>query len=294
MKNLLLIFVILISISCGNNTSKDVNVLPLENTADSVVVTIMKNPIIENDTSLMFVFFDSFECNVQVLLPDNKFSGTILMLHGWNLPAMECCEKTEFCQIALDLGYALIIPNLEKCNYPLELYPETLSQYQKYPTLTWIMDTLILDVNNQTGLLMQGQRNFVVGISTGGRGATLLAFYMPELFNACASLSGDFDITAMQDEFLYQAWFGDYSEFSERWENECFAYRCNQYNVPIYIGHGKKDAVSPVMQSIAMYDSIIKYNPELPIIGNFPDSSAHNYKYWSSESRNVLDFFETF
>jgi pimeloyl-ACP methyl ester carboxylesterase len=290
--SLLLFLSIFFFVSCIHNSERKT----ISNNMGDHINDVGKNPLsiepfIRRDTSLNYMFRGEFNCKVEIVLPAGNIKGNILLLHGWNLPPTAWCEQTDFCQMAIEAGYALIIPELDKCNYPLEIYPETLRQYKMYPTLPWIIDTLLVGIATETGLLVSGQINFVAGISTGGRGATLLAFYKPELFSACASLSGDFNITAMQNEYLYIAWFGPYKDFPKRWERECFAYRCEDYDVPTYIGHGKQDDISPYTQSKAMYDSIKINHPDLFLIGHFPDSVAHNYKYWASESRAILDFF---
>ncbi|MEA1874040.1 MAG: prolyl oligopeptidase family serine peptidase [Bacteroidota bacterium] len=249
---------------------------------------------ISQDTLIELTNSRGFLTKVAVKLPDTEIKSCILLLHGWNLPANQWCDSTSFCKKALAQGFALVIPELELCNYPMKIYPECLSKYRKYPDLPWIMDTLIPEISNKTGLLQAEYPNFVAGISTGGRGATLLAYYMSELFSACASLSGDFDITAMSDEFLYQAWFGEYKQFSERWEFECFAYDVVNFRVPIFIAHGKADMVSPWQQSKAIADSLKIHHPELPIRTHFPDSAAHNYDFWNKQTEGVLEFFQAF
>jgi putative tributyrin esterase len=274
--------------SCGNGKSNNIknNIQVLDKD------TIINIPI-GRDTVLIFDYDTNFKVETSIFYPqpETKPIGIILMLHGWNLPADEWCEKTSFCEKALKQGYVLIVPDYNKSNYSLAVYPETREEYRKYPTLTWMIDTQIPAIQKMTGLLKPGQNNLVAGISTGARGATLLAYYKPDLFKAAASLSGDFDITKMQTEFLYKAFFGNYENFAERWKKECFAFECKNYSVPTYIGHGESDNVSPVEQSKMMYDSIQLNNPELKITGNFPAGKGHNYDYWESETDNILDFF---
>ncbi|MDD3740518.1 MAG: alpha/beta hydrolase-fold protein [Bacteroidales bacterium] len=283
--------IMIISLFACNNKEHKVNEKKSDtNKTQNLIVEIPQG----SDTVLTYKYDCCFIVTTNIMYPDTETDliGCILMLHGWNLPADEWCAKTTFCEKALKQGYVLIIPDYKKANYTLEIYPQTIADYQKYPTITWIMETQIPDIQNQLGLLKPGQNTMVAGISTGARGATLLAYYMPELFKGAASLSGDFDITSMQDEYLYYSFLGHYSDFPERWKKECFAYDCNNYVVPTYIGHGKADNVSPYIQSKAMYDSIHKYHPELKLVGNFPDYAGHNYDYWESETDKVLDFFK--
>jgi len=275
--------VMIMCVSCKNKTNK----IPIEKEQNHSYESIE-----HNDRLLSFSFRDTANYGMKIIFPDDSAKACILMLHGWNLPADEWCEETNFCDEALARGYILIIPDWQKCNYPLSVYPETMPEYRRYPDLQWIMDTIINDLQGKQRLLLKDHNNFVAGISTGGRGAGLLAFYRPEIFTGMASLSGDFDITSMQDEFLYQAWFGLYEKFPLRWKQECFAYNCSEYKVPSYVAHGKADKVSPVGQSMAMYDSLTKHHPGLGHKAHFPDSAGHDYEFWGSETEAVLDFFD--
>lgn len=287
---LVLLIVILIVISCKEKT---MDIAKIESFKDSNIEN-SKPYKSRNDTIIEFTFRGDYTSKVEIRFPKDSIKANLLLLHGWNLPASDWYEKTDICSLALDNGYCIILPDLSLCNYPLEIYPETIDKYRKYPDLPWIMDTLIGELQDSFSILKPNQTNFVAGISTGGRGATLLAFYMPEIFDACASISGDFDITKMKNEFLYRAWFGKYEDFPERWKNECFAYRTKEYSVPTYIAHGKIDSISPCEQSISLFDSLKINRPELSIKANFPDSANHNYQFWSSESNNIMVFFQNF
>ncbi|MDR2009671.1 MAG: prolyl oligopeptidase family serine peptidase [Bacteroidales bacterium] len=248
-----------------------------------------------NDTIIHIEYDSSYIVSTIIKYPSENISikGTILMLHGWNLPPEEWCENSSFCEKALNKGYVLVIPHYGKGNYILEIYPETILDYRKYPTLEWIKNFQIPYLRQQFGLFHEKQDNFVAGISTGARGATLLTYHMPEIFKGVASLSGDFDITKMPDEYLYYSYLGYYKDFTERWKKECFAYDCKNYKVPTYIGHGKADNISPPDQSIMMYDSLKKIQPDLKVTVHFPEHEKHDYIYWESETDNILNFFDS-
>lgn len=286
---LLIILTLVIFSACNNHKEKKT----IENEIITKKQETVKIPH-KNDTILSYKYDCCFIVSTKIIYPpkDADIKGAILLLHGWNLPADEWCEKTSFCEKALNQNYVLIIPDYSKSNYTLEIYPQTIANYKKYPTITWIMETQIFMIQETMNLLLPGQNTFVAGISTGGRGATLLAYYMPNIFKAVASLSGDFDITTMTDEYIYYSFLGYYNDFPERWKKECFAYDCENFKVPIYIAHGDADRVSPVEQSKAMYDSIKLHQPNLKIKANFPTAAGHNYDFWEYETDNVLKFFE--
>jgi pimeloyl-ACP methyl ester carboxylesterase len=280
----LLFFIYLLAIACQSN-DKSAQEKPHENQVAEVRPSELK---IHQDTTIRFTSKDH-TYSVHIRLPDSSIRGSILLLHGYNLPPLQWCIETTFCTEALQRGYALIIPDMKRSNYSLAVYPETIEMYRNYPTLPWIRDSLLCGIEEISGLLSTDGNNFVAGISTGGRGASLLAYYEPERFTACASLSGDFDITKMQDSFLYQAWFGNYKEHTLRWENECIAYDCKNYEVPTYIAHGGADQVSPVAQSKMMFDSLNQY---VHCAHHFPEKARHDYTFWGSETNGILDFFD--
>lgn len=249
-----------------------------------------------NDTIINLDYDSCFTVSTMIKYPskDINIKGIILMLHGWGLNYEEWCNNTSICDKALEDGYILIIPDYGKSNYTHRIYPQTIAEYRRYPTLGWIIDEHIHFFQTELKLLLPSQKNFVVGLSTGARGATLLAYYLPGIFKAVASISGDFDITKMQDEYLYYSFLGDYKDFPDRWKNECFAYDCKNYMVSTYIAHGIKDATSPPIQSLLMLDSITSNKHNLIISYNFPIFAGHDYEYWESETDNILDFFNSF
>lgn len=282
---LLILFIILFSCVNSNSNNK------IQNQNLLVETTKISHA---NDTVISIKYDCCFIVSTSIKYPPENISikGNILLLHGWNLPAQEWCEKTSFCEKALQNGYVLIIPDYGKSNYILEIYPQTNPNYIKYPTLTWILEEHIPIFQNELGILLPGQNNFVAGISTGARGASLLAYYKPEIFKAIASLSGDFNICTMPEEYLYYSFLGHYSDFPERWKKECFAYDCKNFKPAIYIAHGEADKTSPAEQSKMMYDSLKNQVPKLNIKANFKLVAGHNYEYWESETDNVLKFFE--
>ena len=275
-------------VACGGNAEEQ------STTNDSLVNMETKTEIkIANDTIVYFSFFSEKDVKCAIQYPKEKAEACILLLHGWNLPSEEWCEKTGFCERAKAENYVLIIPDFGKTNYGLEVYPQTIDSYAIYPSLQWMMNEFIPQLQEQYNLLQEEQYNFVAGISTGGRGASLFAYHMPEIFSGAASLSGDFDIYDLKDEYIFYSFFGKYDDFPARWEKQAFVNDCENYIVPTYIGHGRNDNVADVSHSIKMYDSIKKHQPNMLLECHFPDTAEHNYAYWNSEIENVLRFFNS-
>lgn len=242
------------------------------------------------DTSFT-LYFQKNPVVVSVRYPSAEARGNLLLLHGWNLPPQQWCEKTGFCKTALDSGFVLIIPSLGKTTYHYEQYPETISKYRIWPTRKWMYDTLLTHLQNNFSVLQSGQNNFVAGISTGGRGASLFALENPEIFNACAALSADFDQTKIPDEPINNGYYGSFKKFPKRWAGRDNIYnRAGEFRVPIFIAHGKKDAVCPFSQSESFYKKLVSTGKAEVEFFSDPDG-GHDYFFWEKTSDKMIRFF---
>lgn len=219
--------------------------------------------------------------------------GSILVLPGWNLKATEWCEKTKLCEQAKKQGFDLIFVEMQRSVYLKEYYPQTRADYSAYPTRSWLMDTVILPLI-KAQVIDNTNPVFVLGLSTGGRGAAILALEYPAVFSGAASLSGDFNPNLQKDDALMINSLGSYSKFPELWNGDNnISKRAQAFKVPLYIGHGKLDAICPLIQSTDFVNTLKTVNPTLRIVTNFPENQGHTYTYWDSEVAAVLRFFES-
>lgn len=253
-------------------------------------------PNISTDTSFDLKF-KNYLYKTIIKVPDSSrdYKGVILALHGWNLPHTDWCDKTELCKKATEQGYIIILPEMGKSTYSNYYYPETRKDWIKYPTRKWFQDSLITYLQNEFGLLIAGQPNYILGLSTGGKGAALIALDNPDIFKAAAVLSADFDHTFFPKSGYYIGFYGQYEKFKERWiQEDNLMYSIKQYAVPTYLGHGLKDNVSPANQTVMFYDSLRRYQPDLSCTLHIDSLAKHDYPYWNSEVDPMLRFFGKF
>lgn len=251
--------------------------------------TVKNKELLPKHDTLIFV--NGRKIIIKVALgEDNK--GTILVLHGWNLSPEEWCTKTSLCEKAAKQGYFLVLPDMGKSNYQLCSYEETRPDWRKEPGRTFLNDTVIPYLQKNFSLLLPGERNFIMGLSTGGRGVALVALDMPKLFTAAAALSGDYDQSKLTTDKIYNAFYGPYNKYKKRWDTADNAiYRIKKFCTPIYLGHGTLDKTCPPEQTKLFYDSLKKYHPQLRVGLHMPEA-GHDYQYWDSEVDNILEFFE--
>ncbi len=233
------------------------------------------------------------DLTVYIKTPKHKsILGSIVVLPGWNLSVLDWCTKTTFCKKALEQGYILIMPEMAKSIYSYKLFPETRKDWLVYATRQWFIDTLITYFQTNYKLLLPGQKNYVLGLSTGARGAALLCLDCPGIFMKGACLSGDYDQTQMPQDNLMTGYYGPYAKYSSRWTGkDNVVYRFKELSIPIYLGHGKADQVVPCSQTIQFADSLKKYKPNLLTL-HLDNKAGHTYPYWDSEVDNVLGFFK--
>lgn len=241
--------------------------------------------LIPSDTTLVFELGE-FQVNVDVRFPDSNWIGTMILLQGWNFPNNDWCDKTQLCEKALKEGYALVCPDMGKSIYALQTYPETRKDWLMYPTRTWVNDELIPDLNNKKYLLKE-KFNCAVGLSTGARGAFFLALDYPELFQAVACLSGDYDQRLLPQDNLYRGYFGSMENFPDRWsENENPMTKLNQLNAAVYLAHGLKDEVVDPICTKALAENL--GNADYKIV--LDENGGHDYVFWGAQVDSILAF----
>jgi pimeloyl-ACP methyl ester carboxylesterase len=230
--------------------------------------------------------------DVAIHYPHIKTKGTILMLPGWNFSKDKTCENTSFCKKALEEGYVLICPEMGKSLYASDVFPETREDWQSYPQMAFITDTLQPFFQKKHKLLLKKGNNYIYGISTGARGAAMILENTKDIYKAGAMLSGDYDPVLEKEDNLMRGYYGPYEQYKERWEgNDNPALNTAKIQVPVYIGHGKADKVVSPKQSEALVEILQKQKSTL--VSSFKEKQGHNFIYWDSETDAVLAFFRS-
>ena len=232
--------------------------------------------------------------SVDILMPAEGYVGDLLVLHPWNATRKDWCANTRLCIQANQHGYRLIMPDMGKSIYAQAVYPETREDWKVCSTIKWVKETLIPDLRANYCLLKEDGQNFVLGASSGARGAILLVEELPDLFTAAAALSGDYNPAEMKGDNIYRGFLGDDEQFPQRWEvAENVVEGSGAIRAAVYLGHGKADDMVPYSQTVHLYDHLKAKNPALNLRLNLPADRGNDFAYWGSEIANVFDFFES-
>jgi S-formylglutathione hydrolase FrmB len=260
---------------------------------DEFIVKTDTMPLPKGLDSFITLKIGDYEIDIARFDKVSKFKGNIIILQGYNFPKHDWCEKApDLCRKATAEGYCLIMPEMGKSIYADSFYEQTAAIFRNYPLRTWLTDTVFTHLQKYHNLLLPGQNNYLLGLSTGAHGAVLIALDQPELFSAVAALSGDYDQSKIPEDKLTELFYGSYSTQKERWETiDNPTSRIKEWKTPIYLGHGIKDEVVPADQTKLFYEELSKIFDQDKIKINLPEKMGHDYKYWGSETDAILDFF---
>lgn len=221
-----------------------------------------------------------------------KNRGLILLLPGWNLPVLDWKFKTKVCQKATELGYHVLLVDMGKSVYLDSVYKTCRVDYATYPTRTWLWDSVLSPYKN-TGFFIPDSRTFVLGISTGARGAALLGLEHGSDIKAVGCLSGDYAPNFDTTDLLFKNTLGPYGKYPYRWKtgSNNILQNISNWTIPVYMAHGLQDKMVSVQHSIAFKDSLV-FRPVIKAkfeIG----PGQHNYQFWNDHGLKGLAFFET-
>ena len=196
---------------------------PQLNTPKATDEKAVETPMIQPSISDTILQCDrnGFSPSVRIKMPSADFKGTILVLQGWNFPNSSWSDSSDLEKMASELGFALVMPEMGKSIYHKRNYPDTRADWRKYPTRTWLVDSLIANLQQEHQLFLEEHSNYVMGLSTGGRGAFIIAQENPKLFNAEPLYLEDYDQSAFPKDNLYRGFFGANPENWSDDENPC-------------------------------------------------------------------------
>lgn len=275
------ILILIIPASCGGDLKKT-----LAPATSNIIESQNELP----DTSIKFEWKNQKRTIYFMPAKGLIVKGTVLLLHGWNLPPLGWCESTNLCDALCSAGYNIVIPDMGKSMYASQFFPETMAMMREYPQRTWLIDTVLPALADEYGIFTPETDNFIIGLSTGARGAFALGLNCSQRFDGIVMLSGDYDQSIMQDDNIMTYFYGDYESFPDRWEGTDNLFNQAEGSIlPIYIGHGMDDQVVPVEQSQLLYKKLSEHSAS-DVESNFPSGYGHNYEYWESETENIINW----
>jgi pimeloyl-ACP methyl ester carboxylesterase len=248
---------------------------------------------VPRDTVLQLAWLDT-SVKVYIKRSHNRQpKGAILILPGWNHTPLHWCDRMRFCTMALESGYHLVMPEMQKGVYTISAFPETRKDMAKSPTMTFINQVLLPYCQQHMGLLQEGGNNLIAGISTGARGAVLVAMEHPGIFRKGVAMSGDYDNSKLETDRVMIAYYGMQRKFPYRWHSEANPIlHLSKLSTPFLFTHAMDDAVVDCKHTQGFHDALLKAGMKQHQLIVDP-VGGHDYPYWDIHTKRILDFFES-
>jgi len=239
----------------------------------------------------------------QIYFPKNYTSDTasrtLIVLHGFRQKPGDWETGTLIAEYADRYGMVLVCPAMTTTMYESKYYPETVNKWAPIPGGEYISTILIGFLRKNFNLAKERECTGIFGISTGARGALLLAAQHREIFGAAAGLSGDYDAVSIKNDRLLVSVYGPYDGNRDRWENEVNILKLaeNLQKTPIFLAHGTRDSVVPPPQTAMLAERLKelaaeKTGYELVVDQEKSNGSGHDWMYWGRLVPDVLMFFD--
>lgn len=219
--------------------------------------------------------------------PTAKKHPLVIALPGWNHSPELWRQKSDLGPLADRHGCVIAMPAMGKSVYETKFYPQTKSPPTPRPGTLWVGEVVLPHVRAQYAVNAARTHTAIIGYSTGGRGAVLLAEAYP-LFSFAGSVSGTFDLmrlAAGDGEYkIHAAIYGPRDEFPERWQlDNCIspARLGALTGTRLYVAHGGKDDVVKPDQLTALEEALKGRDVKADFV-RVP-GAGHDWKLWSSQ-----------
>jgi poly(3-hydroxybutyrate) depolymerase len=173
-----------------------------------------------------------------------------LLLHGWNQTPEEWGTRTRIAALAERAGRVLVAPRMGRSVYLGRTYADAAAAPPDEPGLTRVL-ALITDLEAR-GLAQDPSRRRVIGVSTGGRGAALLA--VRGRFGDAMAFSGTYDLATLDPRTgeyrIHAAVLGPRDRNPARWRDEDVG-APPAGSVRWWLAHAEGDPHVPVAQTRA-------------------------------------------
>ena len=145
-----------------------------------------------------------------------------IALHGWG-HRPDHWRALGLAELADRHGVAVVLPEMGTSVYEHRLYPETRRAWGSLPGACWIGDVVLPWARRTLPVSAAPRRTAILGYSTGGRGALVVAGRYPE-FAFAGSLSGTFDLARLRpsdgEYAIHAEVFGPRAGQTDRWRDE--------------------------------------------------------------------------
>ncbi len=222
---------------------------------------------------------------------DNKKSSfeTVYLLHGYDGYYSNWINQVpQLKKYADDYQVIIVCPEGKSASWYFDSHVADSMQFE-----TYISKEVPAYIDAHYNTIKNRNARAITGLSMGGHGALFLAFRHPDIFGACGSISGAFDINL----FVRTKRYG----IMELLGDSSFANRYTDYSVLKAIDSYPKDSLAIIMDC-GIEDGFIEMNRvvhkkmlQLKIPHDYTERPGkHEWKYWRNALPYHLLYFRIF
>jgi len=216
----------------------------------------------------------------------------VVALHGWGHTPALYRDKGNLAALAERYGLVLAVPAMGKTVYETAFYPESKKRWAPIPGTRFVGEVLLPFLRAHLRVASDRAHTAVVGYSTGGRGAVLVAERYPE-FAFAGSLSGTFDLLRLDPKDgeykIHAVIYGPRKRHADRWrlDNGVSPDLLRGLRATaLYAAHGLADKVVAPDQLDALRDALAA--AALPAELVTVADAGHDWDFWNAQSEPLF------
>jgi enterochelin esterase-like enzyme len=229
----------------------------------------------------------------------------VIALHGWNSPVSDW-EKLGNIQVHAErLGAVVAVPDMGRTVYETDYFRESrlrnlTRRTPRVPGTPWIGGVVLPYLRRCLAVSRDRSRTAIIGYSTGGRGAVLVAQHYPE-FGLVAGFSGTYDLETLRpgtgEYRIHANLYGEMRpHHRKRWLSEQSILPAlveKLRGARVMLAHGQQDPVVSFTQTTVMVTAMKTAGlVPAPVARIVPDA-GHDWAFWRGEVQAAMEAFGT-
>jgi S-formylglutathione hydrolase FrmB len=223
----------------------------------------------------------------------------VIALHGWDSPVTDWQRRSEIAALADPLEAVVAVPAMGRTVYETEYLghrrDHQAGRTPGVPGTRWIGEVVLPWLRRCLAVSPERSRTAILGYSTGGRGAVLVAQHYP-LFGLVAGFSGTYDLEALvpgTGEYrIHALFYGERSRHPDRWKREQSVAPVlveKLRGVQVVLAHGRQDRVVSYQQTAAMAKALRAVSPG--VVERIDQDAGHDWAFWKAEVKLAMEAF---